>query len=261
MSEEHPSGGPPVEIPVASPEPVAPAAPMPEPVAVPAPEPAAEPAATPAEPAPPAEEGILKVTPAESTAEGVETEPAEGAKPEPVDVEPFEFAVPDGFQVAPERLEELQGVLREAGVSSKEHAEKLWSMHTAAMQELADNAAQQQRDAWTQQTQTWRREIFSDPELGGAGYKTNQETAIRMLDLFTPAEHRDAMNRFLATTGATDHPALFRFLLNVAKKFDEPQGGPPPGPKPPSARTQLGPAPVGGGSKLGYTHPRGGQKN
>ena len=207
------------------------------------------------------EPGILQATPAE---EATAEKPAEGEGAEPkveAEAEPpaYEFAAPDGFNIAEERLGELQAVMREANVP-KEQAEKLWGMHTAAMAELRAGELQAQHDAFAEMRRGWRNQIAADPELGGAGYETNKAAANRMLQLFVPQQHRAEMDQFLSTTGATDHPALVRLLVNLAKRHDELQTAPPNNPRPPSAREQQGPRPrANGGARLfEYDHPRGG---
>ena len=278
MSEEHPSAPAepilPATEPAAAPGDAVAAPPPPATEPGPAESAAAEPAAPEAPAAPEIkphtdEPGLLRAT------EASEPAPIEGEKPaEPPVSEPpvYEFAVPEGLTIAEDRLAELREVMTEGNVG-KEHAEKLWAMHTAAMQEFQAQTLQAQHDAWGNLRRDWRTEIARDPELGGAGYKTNQAAANRMLDLFTqlPAlnessaeertgKFREEINQFLSTTGATDHPAIFRLLTNIARKFDEPQSGPPPSPGPPKPGIQRGKAPDGGNSRLGYTHPRGGSR-
>jgi hypothetical protein len=276
MSEEHAADP--------TPEP-APAAVAPEPAAAPAETPpqateqgsaesaAAETTAEPAVAAEPAikphtdEPGLLQATPEPPAEEAKLPDGEQPAAPEAETVV-YDFGIPDGFTVPDGRMTELTAVMQEAHVS-KEHAEKLWAMHTDAMRELATQNVQAQHDSWAEMRRGWRNQIFSDPELGAAGYDTNKAAANRMLDLFTPPEHRKALNEFLSTTGATDHPALFRFLLNIAKGFDEPQGGPPPNPAPLPPRDAMGQRPRGGSAgalsgngqrRINYDHPRGGSQ-
>lgn len=210
------------------------------------------------------EPGLLQATPekAPETPETPEGEkPAEGAAPAP-EAPAYEFAIPENFTVPPERLEELTAVMREANVSP-EHAGKLWGMHTAAMEEQARQSLQAQHDAFAEMRRGWRNQVASDPELGGAGFETNKATANRMLQKFVPEQHRAEFDQYLSTTGATDHPALFRFLLNLAKWADEPQGGPPPNPAPLPPRQAMGKAPQGarGGRSGFYDQPRGSNRS
>ena len=270
MSEKHPTAGP-APVPVAAPEtpaaaePPQPAEPGPAPVPAAAEAPAAE---QPAAEAPPAikphteEAGLLQAAP---PADAATPEPAAAApEPAPGAVAPaYEFAVPENLTVPLERLEELTSVMREANVP-KEQAEKLWGMHTTAMEEFAQQTLQAQHDAFAEYRRNMRNQIISDPALGGAGFETNKAAANRMLQLFVPTEHRGEFDRFLSETGATDHPALFRFLVNLAKYHDEPQSGPPPSPSPLPPRAAQGPRPRGGtaadrsgGTRFEYDFPRG----
>jgi hypothetical protein len=276
MSEEHPAV--PTETPaVAAPEPAAGAAAVPEPVAAPAE--TAPPAEAPvAEPATPTlgepqikphtdEAGLLQATPPEEAKPAPEGE-AKAAEPAAPEATAYEFTIPENFEVPAERLDEVRAIMTEANVP-KEQAEKLWGMHTAAMEEFANRALQAQHDAFAEYRRGERLKIAADPEVGGAGFETSKATAIRMLNLIARDPGGDAaktatnhaeMNEWLSVSGATDSYALFKALVRLSHMLDESQGGPPPQPRPPSAREQQG-RPPGGGSRIAYTHSRGGARN
>lgn len=201
----------------------------------------------------------MQATPEEQPKEAPEGEaaPEVALQPEPP---AYEFALPEGFQVPDGRIDELTTVMREGHVS-RETADKLWGMHTAAMQEFADNTLQAQHDAFAQYRQSERNKIAADPEYGGAGFETSRARANRMIDLFVPQAERQAFNEWLMTTGATDSHAFFRFLSNLAKHYDEPQGGPAPNPGAPKTPRQVrefAGSPPGRNSL--YTYSRGNNK-
>jgi len=272
MSEEHPVT---IPIPETTTETAEPAA-VPVPVAA-EPPPAAETAppadqATPEAAAPEPvikphtdEPGLLQATP-----EAEPPKPAEEVEPEPGEPPVYEFTIPENFEIPTERLDEVRAIMTEANIP-KEQAEKLWGMHTAAMEEFANRTLQAQHDAFAEYRRSERNKIAADPEVGGAGFETSKAAAGRMLDLIArdpggdpakTAANQLELNQWLSISGATDSYALFKGLTRLARILDEPQGGPPPQPKPPTAREQQGPRPRanGGAGRLEYTHPRGGAR-
>jgi hypothetical protein len=70
-----------------------------------------------------------------------------------------------------------------------------------------------------------------------------------MRDLLVPAEHREEFNNFLTYTGAGDHPAIFRLLVNAHRLFGE-SSAPPPAAKPAPAPRGANGARQAGASRL-----------
>lgn len=201
--------------------------------------------------------GVLTVTEPEKPAEATppdseekkpeaETPPVEVAAPEPVKYEAF--TLPEGL-TATEELEKFAELAGGAQVP-QETAQQLLDMHVAEIQRLREHESQEQHRVWNETRRNWRNEIMADEELGGAGFETNRATASRMLDLFVPEDRRGAFNQALIATGMTDHPEFFRFLVNVARKFDEPSPAPLPRNPPPD----IGRNPSSG-RRIPYTHP------
>ena len=268
-------------------EPIAPAAggPAPEPVAAPvvAAEPvvaaAAEPAApepphTPepvVEPVKPAEPEAKPHTETESLLEEVakkpdeakpgEVKPGEVKQPEPV-VEPvkYDLKIPEGFQVKTDELKQFTDFLGEKAIPP-EVAQDLMDRHTTAFKQYAEHLAQEQHRVFGETRVGWREQIKSDPEMGGAGFDTTRINVAKMRDTFAssaqPGTDRynaeiKEFNDFCRVTGSGDHPALFRLLNNVARKFSEPSA--------PSMQFQppkdIGKNPRGGRGKGSlYDHP------
>lgn len=150
--------------------------------------------------------------------------PAEPPPPLTYD-EPLQL--PEGIALDAERAGRFDALIGGVQVPP-EVRQQLADMHVETMQHYAEHLAQEQHRVFGETRQGWRQEIMGDPELGGAGIQTNLEAAARMLDKFVPPERRDAFNQALMVTGMTDHPEMFRFLLNVAKAFDEPAAPPMP---------------------------------
>jgi len=265
-----PVAPPPQPVLVAPPEPAQPPpAPEQPPVPEPAPTPEPEPAAAEETIAPHTEEpGLLKATeepkeeeskPAEEPVKP-EEKPAEEAKPEETQEpapEPikYEWKLPEGVSLQAEAFQEFED-FAQAQRLQPEVAQKLVDMHIAARQADLLAERQAQHDAFAEMRRNWRNEIMADEELGGAGFQTNQSAAIRMLQLFIPEARREAFDQFLMTTGATDHPAMFRFLVDLARKFDEPAPVPDPTPRVPLDGA-AGRPPNAGTSRLSYSYPRG----
>lgn len=220
---------------------------------------ASEPAA---EPATELEPGVLAANepekkPEETPETSAEPKPDEKSAEEvpaeaPAPLEPIKyeaFTLPEGATPTEEltKFQELAG----AAQVPQETAQQLLDMHIAEIQRLREHEASEQQRVWSETRRNWRNEIMADEELGGAGFETNRATAGRMLDLFVPENRRAAFNQALIATGMTDHPEFFRFLVNVARKFDEPSPAPIPRNPPPD----IGRNPSAG-RRLSYDNPR-----
>ena len=237
----------PVETPSEAPVTEAPGSPLPV-------GPDGDSASEPAAPAAELEPGVLTASEGEKKPE---VSPAEGEKPaaepvvEPQAAEPIKyeaFTFPEGLEPG-EKLGEFTELAGAARVP-QETAQQLLDMHVAEIQRLHEHVAAEQHRVWNETRRNWRTEIMADEELGGSGFETNRATASRMLDLFVPEDRRTAFNQALIATGMTDHPEFFRFLVNIARKFDEPSPAPLPRNPPPD----IGRNP-GGGRRIPYTHP------
>lgn len=277
-----PVAAPPVEpvgetVPVAAVETAAPAAPISEtPVAA---EPSVSSPADTAEPSegvsetPEAttltphtdEPGVLAATvekPAEIEVNPAEEKPAEvkepAEEPAPV-VEPtvqYEpFTLPEGLELAGDGMERFTE-LAVAARLPQETAQQLVDMHVAAMQQSQANELAEQHRVFGELRRQWRTEMMADEEIGGAGFETNKSAAVRMLDHFVPEARRQAFNQAMVTTGIADHPEFMRFLVSVARAFDEPSPSPAPRNPPPD----IGRNP-GAGRTLNYNHPTSPQLN
>lgn len=187
--------------------------------------------------------------------------PAEAAPAEPVPAEPtpaeYHFDLPEGFVLPAEPLEQFTGWARDNNVSP-EAAQAAMTMHVQAIEALNAQTLAQQHAAFADTRREWRTQIVSDPELGGSGFETNKAAAIRMMHLFVEPNRRDAFDQALLTTGMTDNPEFFRFLVNLARKFDEPAPPPPGALGPPVGAGGRAPARGGGERRaISYQFPRG----
>lgn len=221
--------------PVATPEPVAPAAPAPV-------------AEAPAGPAlkPHTDTPDLLAEP-EKAPEPVKPEekPPEAVVPE---APKYEFKFPETVKAAPEQVEALSTLLGGAKVD-QETAQKLVDMHVAEVQKYAENTLIRQHQAFADTRAGWRKEIQSDPVLGGAGFETTKNGIMEMIRRFVPEEEKASFAEWRQITGSGDHPAFWRLMNRVARTLKQPapvQPGTPPG--------DIGRAPKGGPRDM-YSHP------
>lgn len=230
-----PSGAatPPAETSAVSPPSPTPAAPDPATEAA-----AAEPAAEPAPPSHTETPGLLS---AEAKPEGEPaaqakppetpaSPPAEAAAPAPLKYE-APPTLPEGVSLDAERLGKFDEVIGAARVPA-EARQQLVDMFLAERQQWESETLAAQHRAFADVRAEWRKAAMGDAEIGGNGFATNRDAAMRMIELFVPQQHREAFENMLLITGAADHPEMFRFLTNVAKRFDEPSP-PPPAQRPP----------------------------
>ena len=238
-AETAPSGAatPPAETSAVSPPSPTPAAPEPATEAA-----AAEPAAEPAAPSHIETPGLLSKT-AEETAAAPTEKPAEtaaeGAKPTEAPAapapEPLKYeappTLPEGVSLDAERLGKFDEVIGAARVPP-EARQQLVDMFLAERQQWESETLAAQHRAFADVRAEWRKAAMGDAEIGGNGFATNRDAAMRMIELFVPQQHREAFENMLLITGTADHPEMFRFLTNVAKRFDEP-APPPPAQRPP----------------------------
>jgi hypothetical protein len=190
----------------------------------------------------PAEVKVEAAPPAEVKAEPVVAPPAP-VVPEKIE---WKFDLPPTMQSDEPRMSQFTGILDELvtpkeGETRVQVAQRLINLHNDALQEYAKVADQANQRAFNEMRAGWKKDILSDPRIGGAGHKTAAAAIARMRDLSisdhapgTPGYQKDAaeMEQFLRITGAGDHPAYWKQLHRFARYFDEP-APPPPNPQPP----------------------------
>lgn len=242
--------GTPVETPPAVVEPVAPQHTDTPSLLTPvegevAPEPAAEP--------PAAEPAKEPDAPAEEAKEG--PKPAEPPAPEPTPPELIvygEIEAPEGVTFDPARIKALDEVIAPHRLPP-EARQELANLHIAEMQRYAEHLSREQHRVFAETRKAWRDEVMADEQIGGSGHQSVIAACMRMIGEFVPDNQRESFDRMLLATGAGDHPAMLRFLNNVARKFDAPATPVPPNNPPPDR---------GGGRGAGkrlrdlYDHPR-----
>lgn len=177
----------------------------------------------------------------------VETpQPIADAVQAPVVIDPTTLKLPEGFTAKPEQLGEFATLFNDRSIPEPEKAQKYLDMHTASLKAYAEDVQKQslerQVSVFNKTRADWRKEVMSDAELGGSGHQTAMAAVARMRDMFVSRaavgspQHAAETKQFidmLRFTGAGDHPAMIRYMHNVARVFDE-AAPPPPNPRPPA---------------------------
>jgi hypothetical protein len=163
-------------------------------------------AAPPAEP-PKADQGGSTQPPA------TETPPAETK----VVPETYDLKLPDGSLLDAQDLEALSSYAKEKGLTQAEAQEELEREHKAASS-YSERMLARQQEGFKQQAQQWRQEVETHETFGGAAKFTENEASVdRVLNTFAPPE----LSKVLAEQGLRYQPALYSFLLSVAKATAE----------------------------------------
>lgn len=171
--------------------------------------------------------------PAEKPAE----KPAEAEPPAAAPTEPIKYELKYGEVAAkPEEIADLTKLFQEDRIPA-DKAQRYVDLHikqfTDFAQQFVQEQAQQQQKAFSDTREGWRKQVMSDPEIGGAGHVTAMTAIARVRDhLVTPAE-RQAFDDFCLYTGAGDNPAMLKMMHRMAAILDEP-APPAPGTKPPA---------------------------
>lgn len=191
-----PAGTPPAANPPASTPPVGdPAASLSTPPVPPAENPPAEPP-----------------KPAEGDPAAKKDEKKDGEKPKEGAPEKYaEFKMPEGAKLDPADFDAFTAMAR-ADNLSQEQAQKYLDLASARMAQMHQNQSQ----AWQNRVEGWRQETISDPEIGGANFKTNQEHVLRAVNKFGVPGLTELLN-----SGVGNNPALFKTFLNIGKAMAE----------------------------------------
>src|ERR1700728_92121 len=179
--------------------------------------------------------------PAELTKEGdkpvevkaEEAKPAEAVeppKPEPVE---YKYTLPETLKMDDALKGEVHKAFDDFRTNPAEGAQALIDLHAKSIQAYAEHTAKEQRRVFNETREGWRKDIMADPVIGGSGFETSKAAVARMRDLLVPkdmltarknddgSQRLSVFDEFLETTGAGDHPALWRLLHNAARYLDE----------------------------------------
>ena len=183
-------------------------------------------ATDPADPAAPATEVKPPETKPSETPPEVK---AEDAKPPETPAEPevlapiaYEFRFPenvDANAIDKPVLEKYTEILNKARVPAGVAQEAL-DLHLTQIQETAKRLSEVQWDVFNRQQETWQTQVKSDPELGGAKFKTMQRNAARFIEGMglSPTQIKSVMDA-MRTTGAGNHPDIYRLFARAGERF------------------------------------------
>lgn len=123
-----------------------------------------------------------------------------------------DFTLPEGMEMDADVLGEFKGLAKELNIPQAK-AQQLIDFQT----QLATKQAEAYQAAVTKQSQDWAASIKNDPEIGGANYDKNVESAIKVIQSFGDP----ALTELLNTSGLGNHPALFKFCHRISSAISE----------------------------------------
>ena len=128
-----------------------------------------------------------------------------------------DFKVPEGFVLDPTVADEV-GALFKKGNLSQSYAQELIDYYIKSNKESTEGPINHYIDTREQ----WRDQISKDADIGGSKLQTTKASIGKLLDSFGPVG--DAFREAMDYTGAGDHPAVAKLLVQVAQRLNE--GGP-----------------------------------
>lgn len=162
-------------------------------------------------------EQATEVTDQVTTETTEEAKDGEGGDPKAEEVpESYEFEVPEGMTLDQGLVDAVTPVFKDLNLT-QEQASKL----TAAYAQVKQQEVEAQTADFQKQLESWAGEIKSDKEVGGEAFDKNVAIAQSAISKFGG----DDLKTLLDNTGFGNHPAIFKFALNVGKLIAEDQPG------------------------------------
>ena len=157
----------------------------------------------------------------------------EGAQSdEPAPLPAYEpFTLPEGITLNEEAFGEFTKELAEFEALTKgpreefqKFGQKLVDHHIAEQQKLFNQLQQSYAEAWANQTNQWKTEFESDPEIGGNRRDTTVQAAGEFIRTHGgTAEQQKELRDLFNQTGIGNHKALIRLLANANMGMQEGQ--------------------------------------
>jgi hypothetical protein len=181
--------------------------------------------------------GKEPVAPAEAPKEP--TAPAEGEAPKPVYAA---LTLPEGVTLDDSQVNVFTDMVADFELTTK-------ADHAAVegfRQKLADfyvdetrRQLQAQAEMWNRTREGWRNDFIADKEIGGNRQQTTLSRCGAMIEQYggTPVQKKE-LREALAVTGTGDHPALIRFINNMARVLSEGKPVPAVVPKSPVTKSK-----------------------
>lgn len=206
--------------------------------------------------APKVEEKPAEVTPPVVEPKPDEAKPAEDPKPveeakpaeDKATLPAFEkFTTPEGISLNEKVLGEFTSMLGSfESVSKAEHAEvqkfgqALVDYHTSRLNDAIADLTKQYEASWKKQTEDWRTQFESDPEIGGNRKDSTVKAAEDFIRTHGGSEDQQKeLRALLRKTGLGNHPAIIRSYANAGLSKMLTEGSPVPAQAPsPSKMTR-----------------------
>ena len=173
----------------------------------------------------------------QETSEETKTEEAKTeAEAEAPTVDLTAITFPEGF----EQTDEDKALLSEASnvltseQSPQEKLQALVDLQLKAAEEASERASQRAQEAWDKTEEEWRGTVKADPVVGGDKLEGTLAGIGKLIETFSrdpnpTADKPDGYTDFSSDvregfdiTGAGNHPAIVKFLNNVAVALNEP---------------------------------------
>jgi len=124
--------------------------------------------------------------------------------------------------------------------ASQQLGQKLIDFHVAEIKTAAERVADQQWEVFNRTQTEWKKAFAEDPEIGGNRIETTLAECGSIIEQFggkvdpqtgmANPEQVAELRKVLSATGAGNHPAVIRWVHNVARALGE--GRPVPAPRP-----------------------------
>ncbi len=119
----------------------------------------------------------------------------------------------EGFAINEGLRDEFLNLVNDQNLTPAERAQSLVDLYVKTAKEASEKGSQ----AWDSVQQQWQEQAMADPDIGGAKLEPALISVSRAIDKFGTPEVREAMD----LTGAGNHPAIIKFIYQMAKQFDE----------------------------------------
>lgn len=158
----------------------------------------------------PAIEAVVEVPAVEAAPEPALEPVVEEPTPDaPVE---YSFKLPENFEVDESALTEFKSYATEAKLT-QEQGQKLLDLFVTQQTKAASAA----ETSFKSTNEAWRKEIMSDPLLGGDRHEAAFQTIAKALDQYGGKEAREAFD----LTGAGNNPAIIRMIHKMATALSE----------------------------------------
>jgi hypothetical protein len=153
----------------------------------------------------------------EQKAEGTETQSDKGEEQqdggeEKAELEYADFTMPEGMEVNAEMLDKFKPLAKEFGLD-QENAQKVVDLAADLVKSTIDG----QTEAMKAEVESWTEKAKNDPDIGGAKFEENLQTANKALENIASPEFLG----FLKETQLGNHPEMIRIFYKIGTMISE----------------------------------------